>query len=71
MSDPDFAVAYPGEVEAIPADLRPEAKTVLGGPGGGVDVAVRPPGNTHEVIGQLGDGPSAPPVPKSAGATPT
>lgn len=56
LSDPDFAAAYPGEVESIPADLRPEVKTTLGGPGGGVDVAVVATGKyAHEVIGQLSD----------------
>jgi hypothetical protein len=61
LSDPDFAAAYPGEVDAIPADLRPEVKTVLGGPGGGVDVAVVATGKyAHEVIGQLSDAVGAP-----------
>lgn len=56
LSDSDFAAAYPGEVEAIPADLKPEVKTVLGGPGGGVDIAVVATGKyPHEVIGQLSD----------------
>ena len=54
LSDPDFAAAYPGEVEAIPADLKPQVKSVLGGTGGGVDIAVVATGKyAHEVIGQL------------------
>jgi hypothetical protein len=56
LSDPDFTAAYPGEVAAIPADLKPEVKTTLGGPGGGVDVAIVATGKyAHEVIGQLSD----------------
>ena len=56
LSDPDFTAAYPGEVESIPADLKPEVKTTLGGPGGGVDVAVVATGKyAHEVLGQLSD----------------
>ena len=56
LSDPDFAAAYPGEVKAIPADLKPEVKTVLCGTGGGVDVAVVATGKyPHEIIGQLSD----------------
>jgi hypothetical protein len=56
LSDPDFAGAYPGEVEAIPADLKPEVKTMLGAPGGGVDIAVVATGKyAHEVVGQLSD----------------
>ena len=56
LSDPDFAAAYPGEVEAVPADLKPKVKTMLGGTGGGVDAAVVATGKyAHEVIGQLSD----------------
>jgi WD domain, G-beta repeat len=56
LSDPDFAAAYPREIEAIPADLKPGVKTVLGAPGGGVDIAVVATAKyAHEVIGQLSD----------------